>query len=561
MPWWMERRRSRGDTLREVRPHALTASGLSLIYLVFGLIWIFASSYLGPHLDSDVLSVRNYELIKGSVFVVLSAVLVFALARGVAHDRARQRRRAGRFQALVDEVPDMVFWLSNADGSELMYVSPSIEEILGRPREELYADPSVLWSRLRAGNDGSSETSEHPLEEEREYRIVGPDGKVDWLYARAYPVRESHGPRDLVAGVLQTITDRKEALEAVREREGLLRRAQRIGRLGQWKLDLETGELTWSAEVFRIFGLDPVEFEPDRASFLERLHPDDRAEQEAADRALFAREAPLDLRNRIVRPDGEIRWVHERASVEDVADGYVLGTIQDVTAQVRLEEELARSRDLIRGWAAEEISIRERERIEIAREIHDELGQLLTVLKMQIEQEHREAEDAADERIERTTQIVDDAIRVVRNLAKRLRPPALDQLGLIGALEEHVEWFQRSSSVETRFVANVEAIEIDAESSAHLFRIVQEALTNVVRHADADRARVELRKGEDELVLQVADDGVGSTAGPFSGREGHGVTGMRERAILLGGTLQLAERDSGGTTVTVRVPTTEARRT
>lgn len=561
MAWWTGRSRPKEEALRETRPRAVTAPGLALIYLVFGLVWIFASSYVGPRLEPDIVSVRTYEIIKGSAFVVLSAVLVFSLARRGDLDRMRQRRRAGRFQALVDTVPDMVFWLSNADGSELLYVSPAVERILGLPREKLYEDASVFWNRLHPEDEPPPASSEHPLDEDREYRIVRPDGEVDWLHARVYPVRESHGPRDLAVGVLQTITDRKEAFDAVREQEKLLRRAQRIGRLGHWRLELETGELTWSDEVFRIFGLDPAEFEPDHTSFLERVHPDDRAEQEAADRALLAGGASLDLRNRIVRPDGEIRHVHERASVEDVAAGYVLGTVQDVTAQVRLEEELARSRDVIREWAAEEVSIREQERIEIAREIHDELGQLLTALKMQIEQERRQSKDGAHERLERTTEIVDDAIRVVRTLAKRLRPPTLDQLGLIGALEEHVEWFQRSSSVETRFVTNVEEIELGTESATHLFRIVQEALTNVARHADADRARVELRKRDDELVLRVSDDGVGPGAGRSSARAGHGVIGMRERAMVLGGTLQLAERDSGGTTVTVRVPTMEARRT
>lgn len=538
----------------EARRRTITAPGLALAYLVFGLVWIAASSYLGPRLEPDTLGLRNYEIIKGSAFVLVSAGLVFLLARGADRARIRQLRRAGRFQSLVDQVPDMVFWLSTRDGSELIYASPAIETMLGVSRAEVYENPGVLWERLEPQGSDPALTAES-LIEDGEYSIIRPDGAREWISAHSYSVADVDDRTDLVAGVLLDITERKQALEAVRHREYLLKRAQQIGELGHWTLDVRTGEITWSEEVYRIFGRRPDEFEPTREAFIDSIHPEDRAAQESADRALLEGRAPLDSRHRIVRPDGEVRYVHERASLSDVTGDHVLGTVQDVTAQVRLEQELKRSRDRVREWAAWEVTIRERERLEIAREIHDDLGQLLTAVRMRLERE--QPDEGSGEGLRRNIEIVDTAIDSVRTLSSRLRPPSLDQLGLIGALEEHVRWFGESTGITTRMVSDVEDVAMDAESSVHLYRIVQECLTNVARHADADHASVEVRQADGGLTVTVLDDGVGLAASGSADAGGHGVVGMRERAIVLGGTLELEEVESGGTRVTVRIPATE----
>ncbi|MFW6084623.1 MAG: PAS domain-containing sensor histidine kinase, partial [Gemmatimonadota bacterium] len=549
----------KGESRGPVRRRAATAPGIALVYLLFGLIWIVASSYVGPRLRPDAVTLRNYEIIKGAVFVLLSTGLVFVLARGADRARIRQARRAGRFQSLVDRAPDMVFWLASRDGSEFVYVSPAVEEMFGLSRSEVYDHPAVLWDRLEPEDDVPAPTSPESFLEEGECRAVRPDGGEEWIAAQAYPVREVEEGQDLVAGVFVGITERARALETVRQREHLLRRAQQVGRLGYWTLDRRTGGITWSDEVYRIFGRRPEVFEPTRESFIDCVHPEDRAAQESADRALLQGLAPLDIRHRIIRPDGEVRYVHERASLSDMSTDQVLGTVQDVTSQVRLERELERSRDLVREWAAREVTARERERLEIAREIHDDLGQLLTAIRMRLEREVPEEGDG--ERHRRNLEIVDAALDSVRALASRLRPPTLDQLGLLGAIEEHARWFDESTGITTRIVSDVEEVPLDAEASVHLFRIVQEALTNVARHADAEHAGVEVRRAKDEMTLTIFDDGVGLAASDGADARGHGVVGMRERAIALGGTLELGANEPEGTRVTVRIPTTERRPT
>ena len=542
-------------SLRKSPRQKITARGLALVYLLFGLVWIFVSGYLGPQLEPDEIGLRNYEMIKGSVFVLLSAGLVFVLARMADRARIRQLRRAGRFQTLVDNVPDLVFWLARRDGRELLYVSPAVETMFGVSRTEIYANPKSLWERLEPEDGGSAPSLPGSLIADGEYRIVKDDGRAEWITAQAYAVSDPDEGGRLVAGVLQNVTERKEALQAARERQGLLERAQEIGELGYWTLYRNTGEIDWSDQVYCIFGRRRGEFDPTYENFLACVHPEDRATQEAADRALLDGRAPLDLRNRIVRPDGEVRYVHERAELTDVGEDRVLGTVQDVTSHVRLEEELRESRDLLRSWAAKEVTVRERERLEISREIHDELGQLLTAIRLRLE---REPDEPAEGHRRESIEIVDRAIQSVRDLAGRLRPPMLEQLGLIDALEEHVRWFGENTEVTVEMISDVEDVALDADSSVHLYRIVQEALTNVARHADADRASVEVRREEEALRITIRDDGRGLSG---NAETGHGIVGMRERAMALGGTLNLDRSRDGGTRVTVRIPTRETART
>lgn len=533
-------------------------------YAVFGVVWILGTDLLVAGLAVGEAEARWLQTLKGWLFVLLSTGFLFVLVRRGSREYGatirEARDRGHRFRALVENARDMIFWVASPDFDEIDYLSPSFEEIWGRPRSEPYEDPASLLDsvhpedrermhegRLRARRGGYTG---------QEYRVVRPDGEIRWMRSQGYPIPTREGEVERVAGVTEDVTGRRRAFDELRRSRRLSRRAERIGRLGHWELDLATADLTWSEEVYRIFGVDPDEFEPTRESFLERVHPDDREAQRAADDATRAGEGPLDFEHRIVRPDGEVRVVHERATLleGESEEGQLVGTVQDVTERKQLERELERSRDLLRAYAGRLTSERERERADLAREIHDHLGQILTAVKLQLDREVREGGEGRSDRLRETVELVEEGIDEVREISSQLRPAYVDQLGLVDGLAAYADQFEERSGVATSFETDLDRLDLDEEAAIHLFRVAQEALTNVARHAGADRAGVRLHREGDALVLRVLDDGGGLRKASVEGGDSHGLTGMRERARLLDGDFELGDRSGGGAEVRVRIP-------
>ena len=222
----------------------------------------------------------------------------------------------------------------------------------------------------------------------------------------------------------------------------------------------------------------------------------------------------------------------------------------------RVEQELERSRDQLRALAARLQSQRENERSEIAREIHDELGQSLTSLQLGLAwltytvtlTPPVRAKLASMSALVRTT------IRSVKQVAIRLRPGVLDELGLVKTLRSEAQAFTEHTGVQCRFETNLRNATCHRAGSIAVFRIVQAALTNVARHAHASRAVIGLMKRRNDLVVTVKDNGRGIAKSLVAKPGACGVIGMRERALTLDGTVALASVRGKGTTLTVRIP-------
>ena len=235
-----------------------------------------------------------------------------------------------------------------------------------------------------------------------------------------------------------------------------------------------------------------------------------------------------------------------------------LGIQRDITDRHRTAEEIAASREQLRALAARLETIREEERTRIARELHDELGQALTGLKLDLAWiERRLSRHTQAELFDRCANLLgrlDDVMVSVRRIVTELRPSVLDQLGLA----EAIEWQAQEFAARTGL-----ALDLDMECSAPspmggvasaVFRMLQEALTNVARHAQASRIRVTLRIDEASLALDVTDDGRGITADELRGAHSLGLLGLRERAIAWGGHVTIAPAATSGTTVSLRIP-------
>ncbi len=262
----------------------------------------------------------------------------------------------------------------------------------------------------------------------------------------------------------------------------------------------------------------------------------------------------------IVGLKGRRKWVATQAVPFRDAAGNVqalLGITRDITDARRAEEQLRASRAALRSLATRQQDIREDERTRIAREIHDSLGQALTALKLQLsaaqEAASREA-PALGTRLHETALMVDDLVKSVRRIATELRPPILDQLGLPAALEWLAHDFSRRTGIrcEPSIMPTNDAI--STELATALFRIVQEGLTNISRHAGASHVQIGLGLKSQCVTLEISDDGRGITEAATTGPGSLGILGMRERAAVLGGVLEVAPRSGGGTRVTAWFP-------
>jgi signal transduction histidine kinase len=229
---------------------------------------------------------------------------------------------------------------------------------------------------------------------------------------------------------------------------------------------------------------------------------------------------------------------------------------REVTDRTRAEEELRLSRQELRDLASHLQSVREQERTDVAREVHDELGQALTVLKMDVHWlgQRLGTAPALQDKARAMSKTIDTTVQAVRRISSELRPKLLDDLGLSAAIEWQSREFEQRSDVQCDLRSEPEDLVLDAARSTALFRIFQETLTNVARHAGASRVDVLLRQDPGEVELTVTDDGKGITTEQASDARSLGIVGMRERVHALGGTLQITGQPGRGTTVRVTIP-------
>jgi PAS domain S-box-containing protein len=264
-----------------------------------------------------------------------------------------------------------------------------------------------------------------------------------------------------------------------------------------------------------------------------------------------------------VRSNGEEFPIEASISQVEVSGEKLFTVIlRDITERRRVEEQLQASREELRALAARLQAVREEERTRVAREIHDVLAQELTRLKVDIVWLRRRLNQGGSEgqlgpiqdRLAEMTNLTDTAIVSVQKIATELRPVVLDTLGLSAAIEWQANEFAARTGIKCEVNLPGEDLELDRDRSTALFRILQESLTNVVRHAQATKVEIDLRHQAGQIVLSVRDNGRGIVPTELNDPNSLGLVGMRERAILLGGVCQITGGPSLGTEVEARLP-------
>jgi signal transduction histidine kinase len=266
---------------------------------------------------------------------------------------------------------------------------------------------------------------------------------------------------------------------------------------------------------------------------------------------------------RLRRADGEYRWFLVRTvPLRDECGAIVkwFGTSTEIEDRKRAEGELSRSFEQLHALTARLQSVREEERARVAREVHDELGQALTAIKIDLASFDYELSPEQKQyfRRESIMKLIDETIQTVRRISTELRPGILD-LGLVAAVEWAAEEFEARTGTTCHMSLPGTDMALRPEHATALFRIFQETLTNVARHANATEVRVRLAAENGNVCLEVRDNGKGISDGQRSASNSLGILGIRERALLLGGELTIEGVPERGTTVSVRIPHPETR--
>lgn len=482
--------------------------------------------------------------------------------------RAEERLRIGeeRLRLLSKATDDTVWDWDLTTGTS--WWGEAAHTLTGAASETLGPDASSWTTRIHPDDRDRVVAGIHAVIDgggrgwSDEYRFRRADGTYAAILDRGYVIRDELNRPVRMVGSMMDVTERSRAHAALAARERQFREAQRVARLGSWEWDPATEAVTWSDEMYHLYGLAPDRFAPTSSAILALIAPEDRSTVRQATERCLAEHRPFTYDIRIRRSDGQHRILHCRGHAVADAGGRVtrlLGTAQDVTERRQIEERLRESQRRLRALTARREAILEEERARISREIHDELGQILTASKLDVAWVGDSLPDAPAEiraRLAELASRLDATVKTVRRITTELRPVVLDQLGLAAAVEWLARDFAHRTGLECSVRADLDDHTLPRETATGLFRILQEALTNVARHAGAATVRVELWAVEQTVCLEVSDDGRGITEAEVARGDGLGIMGMRERAILLGGALEIVATQPSGTRLSAWAPIT-----
>lgn len=513
---------------------------------------------LAAHAALAINNAKNYEALERQAT---------ALQGEVAQRERAERELVERetlLRSIIDHEPDCVKLLDQQ--GRLLSMNPaglamieadSLEQVQGQSVSALLlpayrSDFQRLTAAVFRGESGKLE-----------FELKGLKGTQRWLETHALPLRDSTGRITSLLGITRDITEQKRGEAEIREAAEYSRQIIASAREGIVVYDRELRFTVWNPYLEeatglrpdQVLGKHPWEVVPvlEQHGFV--------VEKDILLRALAGESVFTSDREFINRVTGKAGWFSSKhAPLRDVQGNIqgVIVTIHGITKRKLSEEALLASHQQLRELTQELQRQREQEQARIAREIHDDLGQLLTGVRLDVASLKKllgTTTPKVKERLAALDEISTEAIRSMRRIAMELRPIVLDDLGLVAAVEWHLEEFQKRAQVKVKARLLETEPELSPDKKTALFRILQESLTNVTRHANATLVEISLQSTASDdggiLELQVTDDGRGFT--PETKEAGHlGLRGMRERMVLVKGDLAVAS-SADGTTITATV--------
>ena len=472
------------------------------------------------------------------------------------------KRYQEQIRSITDTMDAYLFSTEISETGEMrnFMATSGFQRIFMQPPTDVVTDLKGWLERIHPDDIPSAlEVGKRVMQNESavlEFRIRRLDGSIRWLRNDIQPSMQGSNRVNAIQGFVYDITEQKEAEESALEAEkrfhDLLDSIQLI------VIGIDISGLLFYANPFiaKTVGI-PVERllgQKGLSAFVPAGWEKTAIRAYATTETDFCRYVEYPILN-VRKQERLIGW--SNTLLRDAA-GEVSGILSigmDITDARRAEEEIQKTSNMRRALSSRILSAHETERVQIARELHDVLGQVLTGIKMQLDWLRLHSEDGAvSERTQVITSQVDEAINAVRELAYGLRPPVLDDLGINSALESLLRETENKSSIKCRLIIHAQTEEFSSSLSTAIYRITQEALTNILRHSKATEATVRLKIEDSSLILTISDNGVGFHPESAEAQVSLGIAGMKERAVLLGGELTVQSIPDAGTTVYVRFP-------
>lgn len=388
-----------------------------------------------------------------------------------------------------------------------------------------------------------------------EFRILTQDGRIKWIMETVMSI--TYRGRRAILGNSMDVTERKEAGRRLEDLEAL--ESSILDAIPQAVVGLHERRINFANHAVKlIFGWHREELIGKSITMIYR-------NEEEADKigAVFystlEHQRTFETEFPCLRKDGREILCRMKASRigEKLREKRIVVTYEDITAEKKAQEDLQRSREELRNLSVHLQYVREEESTRVARKIHDELGQSMTALQMDLSWLSGRippGNKSFADKVQGMSELVNATIESVHSITTELRPSLLDDLGLPSAIEWQAADFQKRSGIRCQAVIKYACETIDRDLATAVFRIFQETLTNIARHSKATLCRVALSAGEKELSLEVTDNGVGITQWQIDDPRSFGMIGMRERAHLWGGTVHVRNAKPSGTTVRVIIP-------
>ena len=554
-------------------PIFLAAMILLVVLHVMELAEEFTSLQSVPLFDKTTLSRRAFDVIAliGIVALLLignflSISEINRARRQAESNLQRLQERERRYRALFEAANDAIFIMK---GEICVQCNSRALEMFGCTKDQIVGQTPYRFSPpTQPDGQDSREKALQKLAKAQagepqsfQWQHIRYDGTSFDVEISLNSVELSDGPH--IQAVVRDVTERKQAEQALRESESKLREAQQMAQLGHWFWDVETGDVEWSDEVYKIFRLSPDTFTPQIDSIM-ALSPwpeEHQRHKELMCRAMESRQ-PGAFEQRFLRPDGSTGYYYSTFQGVYDSDGdlkAMKGTVQDITERKRAEEDLLAHQRRLRSLASELSLAEERERRRIAAGLHDEACQTLVLSKMKLQElpEPLPPRDAAE--IARICGTLDGTLQSIRELVFDLSSPTLYKFGLEAALEELLEDRLRARhGIRCAFHNDQAPKPLAEDVRILLFQSVRELFVNIIKYAQAQNVTVDVARSGDTIKITVADDGAGFDATDIlstpSRSRGFGLFHIAERLDYIGGALDIDSCPGKGSRFTLTAP-------
>ncbi|MBK7981881.1 MAG: PAS domain S-box protein [Ignavibacteriae bacterium] len=494
-----------------------------------------------------------------SYFSYNEKLYVFAFVKDITEQKTaalKLMREKNILKIFIDNAPAAIAMFDN----EMRYISASKRycvdfnlkqsNIIGKCHYDIFPEINENWKQIhRRCLAGSIERSN----EDAFQRL---DGKIDWL---RWEVRPWYEADNSIGGIIifsELITKQKQTENDLKLSEQRLNVALEGAELGTWLWNVKTDETVFNNRWAEMLGYLKSEISENFYNWESRIHPDDLPFVKILlDNHLLGKTKFYESEHRLKHKNGKWIWILDKGKIiERDQKGQPLilaGTHLDITAKKEAEIELVNARNQLKALFANIDRITEEERKTLARDLHDELGQVLTSLKMNISFLKSKIEQKSYDdvkillELEEMTNIIDLSKTNVKNLIRSLRPECLDNLGLIPALNYLIDEFRKATKITMDFKHNFEELKIDAQKENTIYRVIQESLTNISKHSKASKSQIIILMNDNKINVTISDNGIGFQGNELKKINSFGIIGIKERLSQIGSELKIDSNETG----------------